>query len=188
MPFDHSLRLPAAALLMPLALLSAAHAEVRETSAGEPYTVQGILAADVRSNMNSARTGGYDARTTWTIDWRYSYKRAPGGGCAIAGVTTDLAIVTRLPRLNTQNVALQQSFSTYLARLKLHENGHAANGRTTAGRIDAGIGALPAAATCKELSVIANALGDQLIREGTAADVAYDQRTNHGSTQGALWP
>ncbi len=165
---------------------STTHSEVRETRENKHYTVSGASPADVRASMNKVRPKGFDAYTSWNIRWNYTYRQA-NGRCAIASVTTRLAIAYTMPRVETQNANLQKGFDAYLQKLRVHEDGHANIGQSVARKIDDGIAGLTAPA-CETLDQRANALGEKLVKEGAAADIDYDRVTDHGKTQGARWP
>ena len=166
-------------------LSTQALAEVRETREVKNYQFAGASMAEARASMNKVRPRGYDAFTTWQINWRYTYKQA-NGRCSIATVTVNLAIVYTMPDLQTSDAALDRSFKGYLVKLRAHEDGHAENGRIVARRVDDAIPKL-SAATCEELGKNANALGQSIVKEGNALDIEYDKQTDHGRTQGARW-
>ena len=181
---------PCSARLVFMVLLfvaAPARAEVDETIETRTYEVRGSLAADVRARLNAQHKDGFDAQTTWNIAWRFKYSLR-GLHCVIDSVRTQLAIVYEMPRLTTPTPVLQASFDAYLVKLRVHEDGHAGNGRAIARRIDAGIASLPPAATCDKLGTAANAFGTAMIAEGAKFDIDYDRRTSHGATQGARWP
>lgn len=180
--------------LMPLRLMlltlfvSAADqsfAAVRESVKTDRYVVRGNVAQDVRNLLNKKGPQGFDAYTSWNIRWSFTY-RNKDGRCIIQSVTTRVDIRYTMPRLETDNSALKQSFNAYLKRLQIHEDGHADNGRNVARRIDEGIKGL-SELTCARLGTSANALGAKISREGNAFDLKYDAETDHGRTQGAIW-
>jgi predicted secreted Zn-dependent protease len=160
-------------------------ADVRTTVERTPYMVRGETKPEVRKHINLLRPQGYDAMTTWNIQWNYTY-RETRSGCEIASVTTSLAVAYVMPRLQTTNSALNMSFRDYLAKLGTHEKGHALIALSIARRIDAAIAPMRAP-TCEGLGNAANALGDRIIQEGIELNNAYDARTDHGRTQGARW-
>ena len=170
-----------------LAISAAAHAHVTESLRHEPYTVRGESVGDVRTDISSKQPSkGFDGRTTWNVRWKFRYLPRDAG-CAIVGIEVKLDVVIVVPRLETGNEELAESFAAYSRALMEHEMGHADTARNVARRIDAGIAAMTAA-TCPDLVKKANDLGYATVREGNADDVAYDARTGHGDTQGARWP
>lgn len=168
------------------ALSVEAQASVSETVVRKSYRVQGNAALEVRSALKTKGPGGWDAYTYWHVDWRYVYQPS-AGRCSIGEVATQLTITVTMPVLDTDNAALKAAFAQYLVHLQAHEDGHAENGRRAARKIDAAIVDLTAA-TCDELGRVANALGHRIIEETAAADKAYDAATDHGRTQGAIFP
>jgi predicted secreted Zn-dependent protease len=125
-----------------------ASAEVRETRETKTYVVRGDLETDVREQINAQRPRGFDALTRLNIHWNYTYRQA-GGICSTMSVTATLAVVQTMPRLETTDAELKNSFNGFLKALQLHEDGHAQNGRNAARRADSGIASLHAS-TCDE--------------------------------------
>lgn len=170
-----------------IAVSASAQAAVTESLRHAPYTVRGESVGDVRADISSKQPSkGFDGRTTWNVRWDFRYQPR-GSGCSVVGIAIKLDIVIIVPRLETGNEELAESFAIYSRALMEHEMGHAETARGVARRIDAGIAGLTAA-TCPELVRKANDLGHAIVREGNAEDVAYDARTGHGDTQGARWP
>lgn len=161
-----------------------------ETVTTSTYDVRGMTAGAVRSDINARRgaaAGNYDARTNWSVSWHYFYRQS-GDRCEIGTVTVKLAITYTLPRLETADAALAESFERYLVKLREHEDGHADNGRGVARRIDDAIRALAPEARCDALGQDADAAARAIIADGNRNDVEYDARTQNGRTQGARWP
>ena len=176
----------AALAVAAFAIACPARADVDETLRREPYAVSGSTEAEVRADINAKRRGNYDATARWHIRWRYVY-RTLDTGCAFARVTTSLELTMVEPSLRSPDPVLQKSFDDYIARLRIHEDGHADLARATARRVNATL--LPMkAATCFELGRLANEAAHAIVAEGNSEQAAYDARTDHGATQGARWP
>lgn len=162
------------------------YAAVVETVKHAPYTVTGTTEAGVRADINAKRSGGYDARADWDFRWTYTYRNS-ASGCSMERVTVALVLTMIEPVLRTPDAAVQKSFDAYIAKLRVHEQGHSAIARATAKRIDAALQPLTAP-SCDALGKRANEMAQAIINEGNAEQAAYDTRTDHGATQGARWP
>jgi len=162
------------------------YAAVVETVNRAPYAVTGSTEAEVRADINAKRSGGYDARVIWYFRWTYTYRNT-ASGCSMERVTVALELTMIEPVLRTADAGVQKSFEAYMAKLRVHEQGHTAIARATAKRIDAALQPLTAP-SCDALGKRANEMGHALVKEGNAAQAAYDTRTDHGATQGARWP
>lgn len=172
-------------LLFPWFVAFAPAASVTENVVRTPYTVSGNTNAEVRADIDTKRPNGWDAYTTWNVNWRYWY-RVSDAGCAIDRIEVDLKIVFTMPKLVTSNAEVRKSFDAYIAKLQIHEDGHADVGRHVARKIQTTV-AMMTAPNCDELGQKVNAEGTTIAREGNRMDLAYDKRTNHGETQGARW-
>jgi predicted secreted Zn-dependent protease len=183
--------------LMALAMaVSPARADPVVTESVDYYDVSGADAQAIRQDIN--RNGPvsvvdgkrYSATAHWHVAWTYKY-RQNGTGCVIASAATTVKATIVFPRLKSDLSTpseLKRAFDTYAEALMLHEKGHVQNGIDIAKRIENGIRALPGEETCPALGVAANALGARLIKEAHQLDIDYDQRTQHGRTQGAKFP
>lgn len=181
-----TLHITALALATTVANASPVCAAVVETLKREPYAVTGATEAEVRADINAKRSGNYDAKVRWYFRWNYTYRNT-ASGCSMARVTVTLDLAMIEPALRSPDAGLQKSFDDYIARLRVHEEGHAAIARATAQRIDAALQPLTAP-TCNALGQRANEMGHALVAESNAEQAAYDARTDHGATQGARWP
>jgi predicted secreted Zn-dependent protease len=76
----------------------------------------------------------------------------------------------------------------FIDALRLHEAGHELDALNSAGRIADYLRASPTNPTCSGLAASIDAFGSKAIRSASAWDVHYDAVTDHGATQGAVWP
>ena len=72
--------------------------------------------------------------------------------------------------------------------LRRHENGHKDLGVRAAIEIERSIAELDPSVSCDDLAETANELGRSIISEYAAKERAYDEHTNYGETQGAVFP
>ena len=173
-----------AAVAVPLA--SAAATERVTTTT---YRVFGSTEQQVRASLDARRPGDYDARTQWFVDWSYT-SAIRSSRCVVATSKVHTRIVFTYPRWVAPASAseeLRADWTRYMSRLRVHESGHASIGRLTARRIVATL-ARTTASTCSALDRSLRAVIARHFRAGNAADIAYDRRTRHGETQGAVFP
>jgi len=172
--------------------LAFAEPEIREYE--QAYPIQGSTAEKLREQMNQERPESkgerFDADTHWNIKWHYDFL-ADTKSCVIGLSQVTETIVYRLPHWVNQEDAdpkLQKKWDNYLKHLRLHESGHAKNGRAAAEEIEAMLKNLAPVASCPLLDKIANERAQQIILSHNAWDLEYDKETRHGATQGAVFP
>ncbi len=173
-------------LLVAVPIASAVKTEQVRTAS---YRVFGSTERAIRASLDARRPGEYDARTQWFVNWSYDTAMR-NGTCVVSSRTVRTRINFTYPAWTapaSATRALRTKWATYLSRLRVHEAGHAANGRLTAARIDAVL-RTGTAADCATLDRDIRAKVAAHLKTGNAADVAYDKRTKHGETQGAVFP
>lgn len=138
------------------------------------YTVTGSTANEIRSSLNQNRPGSYDAWAQWYFTW---------SGCQEGGVQVNYTITVDFPQWSPPpdpSSALVQSWNRYIHALALHEQGH----------VDLVMEAVPnfietlQNVPCDQINATANAM----LAEINQANVEYDEETDHGATQGAVFP
>jgi len=172
-----------------------------ETVTQRLYEVDGATEFEVRASLNArgpgaggagagARRGGFDGLTDWSLRWSFRYDRGPGY-CALANSTLELAIDVLLPELAAPDAIspeLLARWQSYVSALENHEMGHVDRQRALAQELAAAFEAAPPAANCSDLGRQLNALGEDYLQRIRLADATYDLETNHGMTQGAIFP
>jgi predicted secreted Zn-dependent protease len=158
------------------------------------YAIHGRSAAALRVELN--RLGPvdpsgkrFDAVTKWWVSWQYR-SETKSGMCAIASVDVLVKLRFTYPRWKKParpTAALVRKWNRYLKALSIHEEGHAKNAVQAGNRILRGIRAQAPRSSCAALSSAANTLGRREVKRANDADVAYDARTRHGATQGAIF-
>jgi predicted secreted Zn-dependent protease len=159
------------------------------------YGIRGKSAAALRQQMDRLGTvwtdgNTYDAYTRWTVDWQYRYRQL-ASGCAIASVTTRVAVTYRLPEWIDRDQGtpeLRMKWDTYMRALKTHEAGHKNFGLSAAREIEASLLNVGPARTCEDLGRQANQKARRIIDKYVKEEKAYDVRTRFGATQGAVFP
>jgi predicted secreted Zn-dependent protease len=173
-------------LALTLAFSTACRAEVTENMVVNYYTadVGGQALGDALVAAYPLQSTGEHAHTDWHIDWHFETMSAGGDRCRISSVATSLKITMTMPQITDASPEVQAKFDAYLPKLRMHEDGHADNGRHAAASIDAAIAAIQNK-PCDTIVQDANDAADAILQAAQQADVDYDDRTEHGRTQGA---
>lgn len=161
------------------------------------YTVYGYSANEIRSQLNACRPfvengTGFDANTTWWINTSYSWQTTTNGGsnCRVQNVAVGLDIAVGYPHWNSTPYAengLASRWQTYMNNLQTHENGHIALAQQYASNILNGLQAYPATA-CSSIGQQLSSYTDTKLASLKQAEQDYDTQTDHGATQGAVFP
>ena len=132
----------------------------------------------------------YDAVTTWNVNWDYGYDNAPQS-CAADSFRVTIEILFRYPkwaRTHDASPQLVEKWDQYMKNLTVHENGHRDIAVQAAEKLSRAVAALPPASTCVELDRRVRALYRARMAKLDQDQREYDATTNHGVTQGALFP
>lgn len=151
------------------------------------YEVSGNSLFAIRRALNRARPRdpndglGVDALSSWYIAWRWPV--GADGSCDLANTELRFNARIRMPRLvETPDTpaAVRARWRAYAGALEGHEAQHIRHAWDNRGRVLAAI----RVSSCAN----ANRDGQAAIAELARGDVAYDQRTRHGATEGAHFP
>lgn len=158
------------------------------------YDVVGNSAGQLRHELDSkgplAHGKRYDAYTSWHVTWTYHYAPA-GNACKLTGMTTSLDGTMELPRWERSghvSDALVKKWERYRAALRIHEDGHYAHGRAARNEIQALGQSFQMAGSCTTISKAFNDKAKSILAGYAAMDVTYDHDTDHGKSQGAIFP
>jgi predicted secreted Zn-dependent protease len=158
------------------------------------YTVTGSTPREIRQSLNQhrpwKRSQEIDAHTTWSVTWKYTVISG-GGGCRPETVTTEVSIVTSLPRYvppTNAPVELRTRWARYFGALARHEAEHAAIGRAAALDVQGALSGFGERPNCDLLREALNARGAALLEQRRREEREMDQRTRHGANDGARFP
>lgn len=174
-----------------LMLSTHAKGEVAVNIDHEFYPVKVAKASELLTELNRLspiREGGdiFHGVTDAHISWRFWWNEE-NGKCRIDRVTTTVDIKHTLPRLESADPesGLMSIWNKWYPALIEHEKGHAITAIQIAHEIDASILLLPEYQSCKALTRDANETGHRLLDKLRQMDREYDEKTDHGKTQGA---
>lgn len=149
------------------------------------YVVQATSPRAIRAEMNrmrpSANGRSHDATTTW----RYSFRLTSSNGrCDPATAEVDHTISIILPDLQNRDRLRRQdkqAWDRYFAALQSHEVNHARIAQLGAQQYQSAMRSAPNCETGRTA-------GAEVAAAVSAASVEYDRRTEHGRSEGAVFP
>lgn len=153
------------------------------------YVVTPQSPFDIISRLNSATPiqehgEPFHAYTDSYVKWRFQWMTRDGY-CAISEVDVSVDIRFTLPELGAAPRDVKDIWNKWYPKLLRHENNHKQHAVEIAKEIERGITRLPKEKNCKLLEKKANNLGHRLLKRLRQMDRLYDERTNHGETEGA---
>jgi len=155
------------------------------------YTVTGATIREIHESLRQARPGKtkstLDGLTVWNVNWRFTLANS-GSACKIATFSTTTTITITLPRWMMPTNAtgpVKVEWQRYFKALSEHEYGHAQFGLMAGAEVQKRIRETGEDSNCESLKQRVNELCKATIKTYKEQDGAYDQRTEHGATQGA---
>lgn len=149
-----------------------------------PYALASSLAA------RGPKHGGerYFGMTEWTLRASYG-RRTEAGACRLTDVAVHLDVEISLPRWNggDEEHALRSDWDEFVGALDAHEHGHRALALEAADAVRAALVELERS-DCRTLWRDAEATMVAVMADYDERHRAYDHYTNHGYTQGVVWP
>jgi predicted secreted Zn-dependent protease len=134
--------------------------------------------------MGRSGPGGKDASTHWRVTWHYTYSGF--GSCRINSLDVSIDIRFTFPRwVNPVGAPLDlvHDWNRFILALVRHEAGHVRLAEQAGNKI---LRSLPGfEAPCDEFVAAADAVADSIIDRLREKQRLYDERTDHGATQGA---
>ena len=132
----------------------------------------------------------YDSLTSWYWTWDYGTGHT-GQTCSADDFSITLEIKLRLPkwvRTDEASQSLVDKWEGYVKNLTLHENGHREMALDAAAHFAGAVARLPHALNCADRDQRVRTLSHELMAQLNAAQQDYDVATDHGASQGALFP
>jgi len=180
----------------PLALLMAETADPGAVSIRVEkvyYDVEGetpaALAAQLGRHGPRVENGRFFSLTEWEVRTEYRWDQRPDG-CRLVGLRVRASVQTHMPRWRRTDAApesLSGAWGRFLAALDWHEHGHRDLAEEAAEAIQKRLSTLRAP-TCPRVE--ARAYGEliDVLNEYEQYNRDYDAATDHGRSQGAVWP
>lgn len=131
----------------------------------------------------------YYAITRWQLSGDWSVQPTLRG-CEVASGQVTVVMTMTLPLLTSTNTTTDalNRFNTFLEKTVLHESGHVAITLDGARTYQRALGNHPSASDCATLKTQLNDLFHRSFDAIQRANRDYDTQTQHGRTQGAVFP
>jgi predicted secreted Zn-dependent protease len=185
---------------LPVAQLAAEHAQddpaVTWRGHTRFYVVRGATISAIRGSLDRStvwvdpKGGAFDAGTTWWYSWRWANDRDEIA-CRATSPTLEVKLEMVLPmwrQARRADPATIDAWERYAASLWQHELGHVDRAVATAADLMQTLREATPAPDCAALGrQIDSALRGQLAALELEQD-SYDAATDHGATQGAIFP
>ena len=159
------------------------------------YSLYSTSVSGLRKEMNKKGikwTDGktYDGFTSWYVKWRYEYYTSDDY-CSLTNVDVSVDVEYTLPRWSVKllgNMDLRIKWIRYSDALKKHEDGHRDFGIGAARDIEEALLSIGSRPRCDTLGADANAIAYRILDDFRRKETEYDRKTEHGRTQGAVFP
>ncbi len=150
------------------------------------YPVKGQDYASLVKSLSASGPKGFHGLASWNIAYKYT-TRTEGNVCRFDSIRLSVQGEILMPKWTDEDTAppaLRQRWADYYAALQQHEEGHVQHGNELASLVQEkflGYGDF----ACGQAKSIAQSEFDKLYNNLKNRDKEYDQRTQHGATQGA---
>lgn len=154
------------------------------------YRIHGSTAQALRDRMSVQGPSGYDAYTKWYISWDYDRKKQDNQ-CISREVKVNIKVDYTYPQWSkseAKETGLPEKWRKYLEALRMHETGHKDIAVKAAQDIADGFTSLGEFAQCEALENTVDSKAYNIIEGARTIELNYDQQTEHGKTQGAIFP
>lgn len=151
------------------------------------YTIKGNSYHELIEAIKENRPNGFHASTRWRVNWRYQYHKKEEW-CELENIKVTLSNTIHFPLwLAPKHVKakLYHEWTRYTGALLLHELGHARIAELAYKKIKESLQFETEQSTCAELGKIANENAHDIVAKFKKIQKRYDQKTDHGKTQGA---
>ena len=149
-----------------------------------PYSKAEILSSLNESTPISTNGEKFHGHTYSYVKWNFRWKFNKNS-CWITSADTAVMTEYTLPKLGTDVSEVNEIWNQWYPNLVLHEKGHHKLAVEIAQKIESAILQMEPEYKCHVLEKKANAIGHKLMSELNTLNSNYDQRTNHGETEGA---
>ena len=160
------------------------------------YEIAGKQAMSLRRQMSQLgpiyKVNGhrFDGMTQWGIEWQNSYRRK-GGQCLEFNVILKEKITYTMPKWidrASAPSALRKKWDRYYKALDLHERGHGQHGLEALQEMESAIPQPRGGLSCAQLQDAFKIKVDAILEKYKKKEIKYDKDTQHGLTQGAVFP
>ena len=168
---------------------------LKDSTADHYYKIYGNTVWDLRSQMSQCgpKQDGesFDAVTYYYINWNYLYQYDANGNCKIENAAVGVKVDIYYPgwqKPSNPDSATANRWDTYMRNLITHEDGHRQIAFEGAQEVLDRLNSLPESDDCQQIENQANSESITVTDAVAARQKSYDDTTNHGETQGAVFP
>jgi predicted secreted Zn-dependent protease len=136
---------------------------------------------------------GFQGQANFRFSWTYNYdqigERNRQPQCEVNNARVEIRIVVTLPRHRSIGRApedVEETWNTFAEALETHELNHAEDFERIGRQIPEALNGLTG--PCRTIEDIANAKGMDYVDAAQQAADDYDAETNHGETEGTVFP
>lgn len=153
------------------------------------YRVFGASIEEVLHSLDTCKPirGDYYATTNWWYSYVYDYYQKDNGLCGLRNIAVGVHFTSLLPYWDDEGPSVKKEWNRFLEHVIVHEDGHTEITTNALKAVYDALDHLPDT-DCRTIVSAANERASLLAKEVDALNTAYDQRTNHGETQGARFP
>ncbi len=160
----------------------------------EYYDVHGSSENDVlrelrRKGIAWENGKKYESVTSWHVKWNYGYTTGTQT-CSADSFQVTVDVVFRYPKWTGTEDAprtLAEKWDYYMKHLVMHENGHRDMAVEAAAELSRAVSQMSPPRTCAELDQEVRTLSRTRMNKLNDDERHYDEATNHGATQGAIF-
>lgn len=160
------------------------------------YPISGSTVSNLQSQMSDfgplseLEQRNYAAEVVWHVQWSYDYAMSDRG-CAVTNAVSTVDVTVTLPQWDSPpdaSPSLIAAWNQFLAALHVHENGHLEHGVAAGTDVLSLLEQFPTYSSCDDLRAAVSSETRQIIQYYNQQDIEYDHETQHGLTQGAVFP
>jgi predicted secreted Zn-dependent protease len=163
------------------------------------YDVAGKTPEAVRESMNQLRPSDAvgvkrDAVTRWEVRWRLQTgvtgPTTNRSGCQVSSINVRATIEIVLPRLADPAASkeLKDRFAVFHDILLAHERTHARIAIAATRQIDSTLEGWRKSEACGYLHSDTDSMARGVVEDANRRNAAFDEATNNGAAEGALFP
>ena len=160
------------------------------------YPISGSTVSNLQSQMSAfgplseLEQRNYAAEVVWHVQWSYDYTMSDRG-CTITNAESSVDVTITLPQWDVPSDAspnVIEAWNQFLAALHVHENGHLNHGVAAGTEVLSLLQEFPTYSSCQALRTAVSSQTREIIEAYNQYDLEYDHETQHGLTQGAVFP
>lgn len=181
-------------LLVIMTTTGVAYAETIISTTYAKYPVTGINIDEIKNSLltngiHDAYGNVFTANTNPTFAWKYKFAKSKSG-CSIKSVDIEVQISYKMPELTDyKNLSDpdKAEWDRYYTATYQHEQGHAKLSLEAAKEIEWEATNIIPKESCGEMARTANMIISNIFTHHEQKNLAYDNKTGHGTTQGAMF-